>query len=59
VPTIAAAVATAGLSLAAADVQLRDRELRFRRLFESWVAGVIVSDLDGNFKEANDASFAS
>ena len=35
--------------------QLRDRELRFRRLFESGVAGVIISDFDGNFKEANDA----
>jgi len=34
---------------------LRDRELRFRRLFESGVAGVTISDLDGNFKEANDA----
>ncbi len=35
--------------------RLRDRELRFRRLFESGVAGVTISDLDGNFKEANDA----
>ena len=35
--------------------RLRDRELRFRRLFESGVAGVIISDLDGNFQEANDA----
>jgi two-component system cell cycle sensor histidine kinase/response regulator CckA len=34
---------------------LRDRELRFRRLFEAGVAGVTISDLDGNFKEANDA----
>ncbi len=35
--------------------RLRDRELRFRRLFEAGVAGVIISDFDGNFKEANDA----
>jgi two-component system cell cycle sensor histidine kinase/response regulator CckA len=35
--------------------RLRDREVRFRRLFESGVAGVIISDFDGNFKEANDA----
>ncbi len=35
--------------------RLRDRELRFRRLFESGVAGVTISDFDGNFKEANDA----
>jgi PAS domain S-box-containing protein len=33
--------------------KLRDRELRFRRLFEAGVAGVVISDLDGNFKEAN------
>ncbi len=37
------------------QARLRDRELRFRRLFESGVAGVTISDLDGNFKEANDA----
>jgi PAS domain S-box-containing protein len=36
-------------------LKLRDRELRFRRLFESGVAGVTISDFDGNFKEANDA----
>jgi two-component system, cell cycle sensor histidine kinase and response regulator CckA len=35
--------------------QLRDREMRFRRLFDAGVAGVTISDLDGNFKEANDA----
>ena len=35
--------------------RLRDRELRFRRLFESGVAGVTIADFDGNFKEANDA----
>ena len=35
--------------------RLRDRELRFRRLFDAGVAGVIISDFDGNFKEANDA----
>jgi len=35
--------------------KLRDRELRFRRLFESGVAGVTIADLDGNFKEANAA----
>jgi hypothetical protein len=41
--------------LVADHARLRDRELRFRRLFESGVAGVTISDLDGNFKEANDA----
>jgi two-component system cell cycle sensor histidine kinase/response regulator CckA len=35
--------------------RLRDREARFRRLFDAGVAGVTISDLDGNFKEANDA----
>lgn len=35
--------------------KLKDRELRFRRLFESGVAGVTISDFDGNFKEANAA----
>ncbi len=34
---------------------LRNRELRFRRLFDSGVAGVTISDFDGNFKEANAA----
>jgi two-component system cell cycle sensor histidine kinase/response regulator CckA len=41
--------------LVAQHARLRDREVRFRRLFESGVAGVIISDFDGNFKEANDA----
>jgi two-component system cell cycle sensor histidine kinase/response regulator CckA len=41
--------------LVAQHAMLRDRELRFRRLFEAGVAGVTISDLDGNFKEANDA----
>jgi two-component system cell cycle sensor histidine kinase/response regulator CckA len=35
--------------------KLRNRELRFRRLFESGVAGITISDLDHNFKEVNDA----
>jgi two-component system, cell cycle sensor histidine kinase and response regulator CckA len=35
--------------------KLRNRERRFRRLFEAGVAGVVISDLDGNFKEANPA----
>ncbi len=35
--------------------RLRDREARFRRLFESGVTGVTIADLDGNFKEANDS----
>jgi PAS domain S-box-containing protein len=35
--------------------KLRERELRFRRLFEAGVAGVVITDLDGNFKEANPA----
>jgi two-component system cell cycle sensor histidine kinase/response regulator CckA len=41
--------------LVSQHARLRDREIRFRRLFESGVAGVTISDLDGNFKEANDA----
>ena len=41
--------------LVAEHARLRDREARFRRLFEAGVAGVIIWDLDGNFKEANDA----
>jgi two-component system cell cycle sensor histidine kinase/response regulator CckA len=41
--------------LVAEHARLRDREIRFRRLFEAGVAGVTISDLDGNFKEANDA----
>jgi two-component system, cell cycle sensor histidine kinase and response regulator CckA len=41
--------------LVAQHARLRDREARFRRLFEAGVAGVTISDLDGNFKEANDA----
>ena len=41
--------------LVAEHARLRDRELRFRRLFESGVTGVTIADLDGNFKEANDA----
>ena len=36
--------------------QLRDREVRFRRLFEAGAAGVVISDLNGNFKEANHRS---
>ncbi len=38
--------------------RLRNRELRFRRLFESGVTGVTIADLDGNFKEANGAFLA-
>jgi two-component system cell cycle sensor histidine kinase/response regulator CckA len=38
--------------------RLRNRELRFRRLFESGVAGVTVWDLDGKLKEVNDAFLA-
>ncbi len=41
--------------LVSEHARLRDREARFRRLFESGVAGVTISDLDGNFKEANEA----
>jgi two-component system, cell cycle sensor histidine kinase and response regulator CckA len=41
--------------LAADHAKMRDRELRFRRLFESGVAGITISDLDGDFKEVNDA----
>jgi two-component system cell cycle sensor histidine kinase/response regulator CckA len=37
------------------NARLRNRELRFRCLFDSGVTGVIISDFDGNFKEANDA----
>lgn len=35
--------------------RLRSREFRFRRLFDSGVAGVIIGDFNGNFKEANGA----
>jgi PAS domain S-box-containing protein len=41
--------------LVAEHARLKDWEVRFRRLFESGVAGVVISDFDGNFKEANDA----
>jgi two-component system cell cycle sensor histidine kinase/response regulator CckA len=41
--------------LVSQQAKLKDRELRFRRLFDSGVAGVTISDLDGNFKEANSA----
>jgi two-component system cell cycle sensor histidine kinase/response regulator CckA len=41
--------------LVAQNARLLNRETRFRRLFDSGVAGVIISDLNGNFKEANDA----
>ena len=41
--------------LVAQHARLTDRELRFRRLFESGVTGVTLSDFDGNLKEANDA----
>ncbi len=41
--------------LVAKHAQLRDREVRFRRLFDSGVAGVTIWDQDGNFKEANAA----
>lgn len=41
--------------LVAKHAQLRDRELKFRRLFESGTAGVVISDAHGNFKEANSA----
>jgi PAS domain S-box-containing protein len=34
---------------------LRNRELRFRRLFESGVAGVTIWDLDGKLKDVNEA----
>jgi two-component system, cell cycle sensor histidine kinase and response regulator CckA len=37
------------------QAKLKDRERRFRRLFDSGVAGVTISDFDGNFKEANAA----
>jgi two-component system, cell cycle sensor histidine kinase and response regulator CckA len=41
--------------LVAKQAELRAREARFRRLFESGVAGVTIADLDGNFKDANHA----
>jgi two-component system cell cycle sensor histidine kinase/response regulator CckA len=41
--------------LVAKQAQLKERELRFRRLFETGGAGVVITDLDGNFKEANPA----
>jgi len=41
--------------LVAKHAQLRDRELKFRRLFESGITGVVITDAAGNFKEANTA----
>ena len=41
--------------LVAEHARLRDREARFRRLFESGVTGVTIEDLNRNFKEANEA----
>jgi PAS domain S-box-containing protein len=41
--------------LVAQHATQRERELRFRRLFEAGVTGVTIWDLDGNFKEANPA----
>ncbi len=35
--------------------RLREREHRFRQLFDAGVTGVTISDLDGNFKEANNS----
>lgn len=35
--------------------RLREREHRFRQLFDAGITGVTISDLDGNFKEANPA----
>ena len=42
-------------NLVVQQARLRDREIRFRRLFEAGVTGVTISDVDGNFKEANPA----
>jgi two-component system cell cycle sensor histidine kinase/response regulator CckA len=41
--------------LVAQHARLRDREFRFRRLFEAGITGVTIADFDGNFKEANAA----
>jgi PAS domain S-box-containing protein len=41
--------------LVAQQATLRERELRFRRLFELGVGGVNIWDAAGNFKEANAA----
>jgi PAS domain S-box-containing protein len=41
--------------LVAQQARLRNRELRFRRLFDLGIAGVTISDRNGNFKEANEA----
>jgi hypothetical protein len=41
--------------LVAQHATQRERELRFRRLFEAGITGVTISDQDGNFKEANPA----
>jgi hypothetical protein len=40
--------------LVAEHAKLRDREARFRRLFESGVTGVTIEDVHRDFKEAND-----
>ncbi|MBA3499852.1 MAG: PAS domain S-box protein, partial [Deltaproteobacteria bacterium] len=39
----------------AVERKLRQSEQRFRRLFESGVLGIIVADLVGNIRDANDA----
>jgi PAS domain S-box-containing protein len=38
-----------------AEEELRESELRFRRLMESNLIGIVVSDLEGTIHEANDA----
>jgi PAS domain S-box-containing protein len=38
-----------------ADRALQRSEARFRRLTESGILGIVVSDLEGNIREANDA----
>lgn len=41
--------------LQASEAQLRQSELRFRRLVDSNIIGVLFPDLDGNILDANDA----
>lgn len=41
--------------LQASEAQLRQSELRFRRLVDSNIIGVLFPDLDGNVLDANDA----
>jgi PAS domain S-box-containing protein len=58
--TIAEAYVTArerriGLQRQTVEVALRDSEIRFTRLFDAGIIGILICDLAGNIKEANQA----